>query len=197
MRDSNPRTIRHDQSNRSIWGKLRNWRESLRDGDNGAWSSAMSLRSLHFDKCWGQNEDLFVYGSDYMSLHFKFLISCRWGCIFKIKWDLTPTHINLRLEHGYKNDEKFDRTDQSKFIKIRFKKKTFVTIIFQKGIQLSSWGAWSNCDWSISDLSIWSTCERTRLRSCLTGCESSTDDLTQTHACNDQQCSGKNIPLEQ
>ena len=40
--------------------------------------------------------------------------------ILKIKWDLTPTHINLRLEHGYKNDEKFDRTDQSKFIKIRF-----------------------------------------------------------------------------
>ena len=79
---------------------------------------------------------------------------------------------------------------------VSYIKKTIVTawIIFQKGIQLSSWGAWSNCGvpWGA-----WSTCERTRLRSCLTGCESSTDDLTQTQACNDQQCPGKNIPLEQ
>ena len=67
-------------------------------------------------------------------------------------------------------------------------------VVEQDFCKLSSWGAWSNCDLSAN---IWSTCQRTRLRSCLTGCESSIDDLTQTEACNDQQCQGKNIPLEQ
>ena len=60
-------------------------------------------------------------------------------------------------------------------------------IIFQKGIQLSSWGDWSTCSTSCGDG------EMIRSRSCLTGCESSTDDLTQTKACNDQQCPGKKL----
>ena len=49
---------------------------------------------------------------------------------------------------------------------VSYIKNTFVTAwkIFQKGIQLSSWGDLSNCDLSTD---IWSTCERTRFRSCL------------------------------
>ena len=54
--------------------------------------------------------------------------------------------------------------------------------------KLSSWGDWSTCSTSCGDG------EMTRSRSCLRGCESSTDDLTQTQACNLQQCPpGKNL----
>ena len=68
-------------------------------------------------------------------------------------------------------------------------------IIFQKGIQLSSWSDWSKCDWSTGGWSTdnWSTCEMKRSRLCLTGCESFNDDLTQTQACNKEQCPGKNL----
>ena len=52
---------------------------------------------------------------------------------------------------------------------------------------MSSWGDWSTCSTSCGDG------EMIRSRSCLTGCESSTDDLTQTKACNDQQCPGKKM----
>ena len=53
------------------------------------------------------------------------------------------------------------------------------------GIQLSLWSEWSTCS------KFCGSGEMTRSRSCLTGCEFSTDDLTQTQACNDQQCPGK------
>ena len=55
-------------------------------------------------------------------------------------------------------------------------------IIFQKGIVLSPWGDWSTCSTSCGGG------EMIRLRSCLTGCESSTDDSKQTQVCNDQEC---------
>ena len=63
--------------------------------------------------------------------------------------------------------------------KVPFKK---ASIIFQKGIQLSSWGDWSTCSKSCGGG------EMIRSRSCLTGCEPSSDDLTQTDTCNEHDC---------
>ena len=62
-------------------------------------------------------------------------------------------------------------------------------LIFQKGIQLSLWGEWSTCSTSCGGG------EMKRSRSCLTSCESSSEDLTQTQACNDQQCPGNKFSL--
>ena len=59
--------------------------------------------------------------------------------------------------------------------------KTFI------GIQLSLWSDWSTCSTSCGGG------EMIRSRSCLTGCELSSDDLTQTQACNDQQCPGNKM----
>ena len=47
---------------------------------------------------------------------------------------------------------------------------------------MSIWGDWSTCSRSCGGG------EMVRSRLCLTGCESSTADLTQTQECNDQQC---------
>ena len=58
------------------------------------------------------------------------------------------------------------------------------------GIQLSLWSEWSTCS------TFCGGGEMTRSRSCLTGCESSTDDLTQTQNCNDQQCPGNTISIK-
>ena len=52
--------------------------------------------------------------------------------------------------------------------------------------KLSSWSGWSTCSTSCGGG------EMIRSRSCLRDCPS-TDDLTQTQACNDQPCPGKNL----
>ena len=54
--------------------------------------------------------------------------------------------------------------------------------------KLSSWSGWSTCSTSCGGG------EMIRSRSCLRDCPS-TDDLTQTQACNDQPCPGKNLFL--
>ena len=71
---------------------------------------------VHSEKRWGFHKGAFVSGSDYISLHSKFLIRTRWGRISQIELYLTPTLIILGLWHGYKNDQQknFYRTDRSR-----------------------------------------------------------------------------------